>query len=772
MTLYTIVTDLAHVDAMQREIETSLRDTADWVALTKPLDAPALEGPFQALQDIPDPVTNVRYTELRALDMYLGDRLRAVVEAATSIGSLTQRFITQLDRLDREAALWPERAKIAREAQAPLQVQQSVDAVAPLLAELRERLIVRRDELLIAYQRAVRQQARFEAIRAEVSQRRERLWSELRSGVGEPIWRQRSVSFPLDELHADVSLMRFSLADWASRYGARVGFGFVVILGVAFAALRRRSAALVRDDAAPLPAAVALCAAVVIAVASTAALVPPGAPLSFYRLVWFGFPLVAAVVATHAFARAIPATVWTVAFAVFLNQFRVLAELNPVSDWLLLTVQIVSFGVALGRDWRRGALAQAFPRVSRPGLRRLVQADLALLILALALSFVGYLGLASQAVALGVIAPGYAMSFAALAWSLDRFFAGLLSSRLAQTLRSVREQRATMLRTIHNVTNVAAWVAGLAAFALFYSALDDVRRVVALLGDMSVSAGEVTITLRAVASALTVVAITWLVTKLVRFTLDHEMLPRLGLRTGVPIAISTIIGYVLVLIGGVLALAALGVDFTKVTLLAGALGIGVGLGLQNLVSNFASGLILMFERPINVGDQIDVGGVMGEVKRIGVRSSTIRTFQGAEIIVPNADLVSKEVTNWTLSDRARRYDIDVGVAYGADPTQVLKLLETAAASVAQVQKSPAPVAAFTGFGDNALNFRLYAWVESIDVGIQAQNALRTAILAALEHAGIDIPFPQRDVRIRYVPEGAGERKVPDAIRLEAHVDSA
>ena len=287
-----------------------------------------------------------------------------------------------------------------------------------------------------------------------------------------------------------------------------------------------------------------------------------------------------------------------------------------------------------------------------------------------------------------------------------------------------------------------------------YSALDDLQRAIASLADTSVSVGDVTITLRAVVTAAAVIVVTWLGTRLVRFVLDHEVLPRLGLRTGVPIAISTIAGYILVVVGAVLALAALGIDLTKVTLLAGALGIGVGLGLQSVVNNFASGLILMFERPINVGDQVDVAGVVGEVKRIGVRSSTIRTFQGAEIIVPNADLVSKQVTNWTLSDRARRYDIDVGVAYGADPTQVLKLLEQAAASVPEVQKQPVPLAAFTGFGDNALNFRLYAWVESVDIGIQAQNGLRTAILEALDNAGIDIPFPQRDVRIHYVPDMA------------------
>jgi small-conductance mechanosensitive channel len=210
-------------------------------------------------------------------------------------------------------------------------------------------------------------------------------------------------------------------------------------------------------------------------------------------------------------------------------------------------------------------------------------------------------------------------------------------------------------------------------------------------------------------------------------------------------------------------MAALGIDLTKVTLLAGAVGIGVGMGLQNVVNNFASGLILMLERPINVGDEIDVGGVVGEVKRIGVRSSTIRTSQGAEVIVPNADLASKQVTNWTLSDRSRRYEIDIGVAYGSDPARVLHLLEAAAADVPEVQKRPKPRALFRGFGDSSLDFRLLAWVESSDVGLQAQNNLRMAILRVLGEAGIEIPFPQRDVHIRYAPsdpEGGDAREAP------------
>jgi small-conductance mechanosensitive channel len=499
-----------------------------------------------------------------------------------------------------------------------------------------------------------------------------------------------------------------------------------------------------------LSSAIAACGALAITLPCIALFSPP-APFVFYRMVWIAFPLVAAAVAMHTFAKTIPATAWTMGFAVFLNEFRVVAEMSSATDWLLLVIQIVPFAAALIRDWRRGALSAFLPRWRHIVVDRCVQAMIALLATALVANMLGYVGISNGIVAVTLIAPGFIMLFASVAWTLDRAFAGLLSTPLARSFRSVRERADTILRALHWGVMLVAWAAGVLTFAVSYSALDDLIRVGNFIATAGVSAGNVTITLSAMLAALAVVALTWLVTKLVRFVLDHELLPRLDLRTGVPVAISTIVGYVLVVTGAILAMAALGIDLTKVTLLAGALGIGVGLGLQTVVNNFASGLILMLERPINVGDQIDLGGVVGEVKRIGVRSSTIRTFQGAEVIVPNADLASKQVTNWTLSDRARRYEIDVSVAYGSDPQRVLRLLEAAAADVPEVQKVPAPRALFTGFGDSSLDFRLFAWVESVDVGLQAQNGLRMVVLRALDEAGIEIPFPQRDLHVRYAP---------------------
>jgi small-conductance mechanosensitive channel len=248
--------------------------------------------------------------------------------------------------------------------------------------------------------------------------------------------------------------------------------------------------------------------------------------------------------------------------------------------------------------------------------------------------------------------------------------------------------------------------------------------------------GTVSIAAKAIVTAIGVAIATIVLTAVTGFLLDREVVPRLGLRPGTGFAVVTFTRWAIVVIGAALTLAALGIDMAKVTLLASAVGVGIGFGLQNVVNNFVSGLILVVERPVAVGDVIERGTLSGTVTRIGIRSSTVRTAQGAEVIVPNGDLVSKEVVNWTRSDRQRRYDIDVGVAPGAEPEQVMRLLVEAASNVPEIMTDPAPRTMFKGFGANSLDFTLFAWVPTIDVGVHAQNALRIAIRRKLDQAGI------------------------------------
>jgi potassium efflux system protein len=241
---------------------------------------------------------------------------------------------------------------------------------------------------------------------------------------------------------------------------------------------------------------------------------------------------------------------------------------------------------------------------------------------------------------------------------------------------------------------------------------------------------------------------TWALVKVTRLILELELLSRLSISSATAFVVSATIRYLLTVAGLILAMAALGIDFSKVTLLVSAIGVGIGFGLQNVVNNFVSGLLLLGERVINVGDTVQVGSLTGVVKRIGVRSSTVRTFPGAEVIVPNSDLTSKEVVNFTLSDRNRRLDIQVGVDYGADPDKVVQLLVDAAKAQPEVLQAPAPLAVFIGFGDSSLDFRLQAWIANYEDGLAVETALRIAVLARLRAAGIAIPFPQRDVNIR------------------------
>ena len=226
------------------------------------------------------------------------------------------------------------------------------------------------------------------------------------------------------------------------------------------------------------------------------------------------------------------------------------------------------------------------------------------------------------------------------------------------------------------------------------------------------------------------------------------MYPRLHLARGLPYALSSLLHYVILFLGFLLAVGALGVDLTKVTVLAGAFGVGLGFGLQNVVNNFVSGLIVLFERPIHAGDAIQMGDLAGEVRRIGIRSTTVRTPEGADVIVPNASLVSERVTNWTHSDRLRRMDVRVGVAYGSEPEKVLDLLRGVAASHPGVLAGPAPLALFLGFGDSALNFELRAWTDRFDQWVVIRSELSVAVYAALRDAGMEIPFPQHEVRLR------------------------
>ena len=207
---------------------------------------------------------------------------------------------------------------------------------------------------------------------------------------------------------------------------------------------------------------------------------------------------------------------------------------------------------------------------------------------------------------------------------------------------------------------------------------------------------------------------------------------------------------------------ATGLDLTSLAFLGGAFGIVIGFGLQNISSNFVSGLILLVERPIKVGDRIEVGNLFGDVTRIGTRSTWIRTNDNVIIIVPNSDFISNRVTNWTANDRQVRFSMPIGVSYGSDVLQVRDILLEVASAHPDILRDPPPEALFVAFGESSLDFELRFWTATrVQTPVSLKSDFYFEIFRRFTEAGIEIPFPQRDLHVRSVS--------PDA---RFHVESA
>ena len=275
--------------------------------------------------------------------------------------------------------------------------------------------------------------------------------------------------------------------------------------------------------------------------------------------------------------------------------------------------------------------------------------------------------------------------------------------------------------------------------------------------DAGVSVGALSLSVRDVLGFVLMLLATLVLAQIVTRVLEEDVYPRTTLPRGVPYALSTLIRYGFYSLGFLCALAAAGVRLDQAAILIGGLGIGIGLGLQDLVKNFAAGLTLLFERHVHVGDAVEMlgQGISGRVMSIGMRASMIRSWNGAEVVVPNADLVSGAVTNWTLSDRLCRIEVSVGVAYGTDPDRVVTLLRDAVLSDGRVLKEPPALVLFKGFGESSLDFVVRAWTDGgYELAASLTSDVGLAIHRTLSEAGIAIPFPQRDIHLASVSRAA------------------
>lgn len=235
-------------------------------------------------------------------------------------------------------------------------------------------------------------------------------------------------------------------------------------------------------------------------------------------------------------------------------------------------------------------------------------------------------------------------------------------------------------------------------------------------------------------------------------TLEVMVLSRMHLEPGSGYAITTIVTYVIVLFGVVAALAVLGVQWSKLQWLVAALGVGLGFGLQEIVANFVSGIILLFERPIRVGDTVTIGGTTGTVSRIRIRATTLVDWDRKEQIIPNKTFVTEDLTNWTLSDPIVRVIVYVSVAYGSDVGAVHDILLKVAEDNQRVVEDPAPAVFCVGLGDSSINFEVRVFIEDLLDYMPLSHELHASIIGALSDAGVVIPFPQQDIHVRSLVE--------------------
>jgi len=255
------------------------------------------------------------------------------------------------------------------------------------------------------------------------------------------------------------------------------------------------------------------------------------------------------------------------------------------------------------------------------------------------------------------------------------------------------------------------------------------------LGSLNISAGDVLLFFAVVWAA-------FLLSRFIRFALEEDVYPRLTLEHGIPYAISTIVNYLILLLGFFFAVSAAGFDLTRITVLVGAFGVGIGFGLQNIFNNFISGLILLFERPVNIGDEIKIGESSGVVRRIGIRASRIRQWDNSEIIVPNSMLISQTVKNGSFALQKRGIEIPVSVAHGADVNVVINLLTEVARANPLVAEKPAPQVILSEIVSPSLNFKLRVWTSHAGEGVRLTGELAVAISQRLAENNVVVSTVQ------------------------------
>lgn len=335
----------------------------------------------------------------------------------------------------------------------------------------------------------------------------------------------------------------------------------------------------------------------------------------------------------------------------------------------------------------------------------------------------------------------------------------VVHSPVVHWLRAVRNHPEPVVRYSLLVFRVLLVIGFVAVLPAIFPLLAPLWAAIAVALTTPLALGSVGLSVSGVIAFIVSVVLAVNAARLVRFLLQEDVVSRLPVSAATASAVTRLAYYGIVIAGVLFAFAAAGLELSQLTLVVSALGVGIGFGLQDVVKNFVAGLVIAFEHPFREGDVIATGQITGRLQEIGLRASRLRTLDGAEVMVPNGNLISVEVTNWTLSDRTRRLEIIVGVDYDSEPRQVLEVLRAALAGHPGLAAHPEPLVLFKDFGASSLDFSVLVWTPDVDERLKVESEARLRIFSALREAGISIPFPQLDLHVRDTPpEKHGEKQ--------------
>jgi small-conductance mechanosensitive channel len=752
------------VETLVRQIRDQLQPVAEVTEIAASL--PALVESIEQLKAGPeleklDQLSLRRLGDLRQEWTRLESQLTGYDEVLAARATALE---TERETLQQQRAGWETARRSAREEGLPPELVQRVDAGLAAIRETEGALREHLDGLLVLQARVSEQQTSVAELLDRLRAAREIVSRQVFTINRRPLW--RAMTSP----EADTDIVRHLVESWSNDTGATLAFleehnqrflihvSLFLVLTVLLILLERRSRGwLSRDESLKASAHILrrpASSALFLTLLLTRWLYPQP-PTVIYDLnqILFLIPLLRLL--PGLMERRLHAPLYALAWLYLLGKVAdlVLPE-TLLARLLLLLITVLALAGAIWMvrpgsgflTWSRNRWWRAAMTLMRLGI--------VLLAVSLLANLVGGIVLAEI-----LIRGSLSSAYAALVLSAGTLVVGGLAGVIFQTHRmqwfpSIRKSGDLIQRRLMGflrLVALGAWLwFTLDCFRLWDPAIAVITAALArqwTVGTLAVSLGDI-------AAFVVVIWLATQISRFVRFLLDEDVFPRLDLPRGTPASISILVNYVILAVGFVVALAAAGIEWTRFAIIAGGLGVGIGFGLQNVVNNFVSGLILIFERPVQIGDTVEVGSLIGVVRRIGIRASTIRTFDGAEVIVPNGDLISKEVVNWTLSDRTRRIDVRVGVAYGTDPNKVLDLLLKVANEQPDLLKYPEPGAFFLGFGDSSLDFLLRFWTADFENWWRIQSQVTVAVNDAIVEAGIEIPFPQRDLHLRSVDSGA------------------